>query len=208
MQSVLPYATTAEQMHLCENMKLLNPNSAVVTGPCISLREPKRVAGGLLQGWDADAVQNASNHATPAVTWDLSWTLSEAKWEQEVHRCMCPEEVEDLLPSKWIAYNMQADRDDTLAKVCKLCTALVDRFVELSQGDKVSASTGKWRQYQSLYERLGAVMELLEASVGDAIPILNLRNPAYIRECWETMGEEERHDVISALGIYKENVGE
>lgn len=206
MQSVLPYATTAEQMRLCENMKLVNPSSGMVTGPCISLREPRHVVGGLLHDWDASAA-NAVSHPPPrAVTWDLSWTAGETKWEHEVHRCMCPEEVEDLLPSKWIAYSMQSERDDTLARVCKLCTRLVDHFVELSQGDKVSASTGKWRQYQTLYDRLGAVMELLEASIGDAIPILNLRNPEYIRECWETMAEEERQDVASALGIFEENL--
>lgn len=208
MQSILPFATTTEQMRLCENMKLLNPTSGMITGPCISLREPKRVVGGILQDWDANGAHAVSSPPSRALTWDLSWTSAETKWEQDVHRCMSPEEVEDLLPSKWIAYSMQSERDDTLAKVCKLCTSLVDRFVELSQGNKVSGSTGKWRQYQSLYDRLAAVMELLEASIGDAIPILNLRDAEYIRGCWEAMAEEERQDVVSELGINEENLVE
>lgn len=201
MESVLPYTTNADQMKLCENMKLLNSSSVTVTGPCIGAREPKRVVGGLLHNWDFEAAQTLSSPAPNAVTWDLSWTPAESSWERNVHSCLSPEEVEDLLPPKWIAYNRQTDIDDALARVCKLCTALVDKFVELSQDNNASTSTGKWRQHQTLYDRLGAVMELLEASVGDAIPILKLRNAEYIRQCWEQMGEEERADMLSALNL-------
>lgn len=204
MQSVLPYTTNPEQMKLCEKMKLVDPNCGTLTGPCISLKEPHRIANGLLHNWDSAAVQSLSNSSPQALTWDLSWTAGETKWEQNVSRCHTPEEVEDLLPSKWIAYNVQSETDDTLARVCRLCTALVDRFVALSQGNNASVSTGKWRQHQSLYDRLGAVMELLEASVGEAIPILKLKEPEFIRECWGQMPEEERIEVITALGADEE----
>lgn len=199
MQSVLPYTTNPDQMGLCEKMKLVDPHCGSVTGPCVSLKKIRRVASGVLHSWDAEAAQSLTNPPPRPLTWDLSWTAAENKWEQNVLRCHSPEEVEDLLPSKWIAYNMQSETDETLAKVCKLCTALVDRFVELSQGNNASISTGKWRQHQSLCDRLGAVMELLEASVGEAIPILKLREPSFIRECWAQMPDEERNEVISAL---------
>eukprot|EP00796_Vickermania_ingenoplastis_P012105 gene12105-8329_t len=201
MQSVLPYTVHPEQMKLCEKMKLLDPESGAVTSPQVTAKEPKLLAGGLLHRWDAEAAQALSQAPTQALTWDLSWTAAEARWEESVHRCLTPEEVEDLLPPKWIGYSVQTDSDETLARVCRLCTALVDRFVQLSQGNNASVSTAKWRQHQTLYDRLGAVMELLEASVGEAISIFKLRDPSFIRQLWSDMPEEDRQEVIAALGM-------
>lgn len=181
-------------------MKLINPSSAAATGPYVTIREPKLIVGGLLHNWDADAANSVLAAPKLVDTWDMSWTEDETYWEANVHACVCPEEVEDLLPSKWFGYQVQSDVDETLARVCKLCTALVDRFVSLSQGDNATVSTNKWRQRQVLFDRLGAVMELLEASIGEAIPILKLRDPEFIRQCWGQLEDEERMDVISALG--------
>lgn len=200
MQSVLPYTTNPEQMESCERMKLLNPNSSSTTGPYVTIREPKLVAGGLLHNWDAEAAQLLLAAPKLVETWDLSWTEDETHWEEGVHLCTNPEEVEDLLPSKWIGYRVQSEVDETLARVCKLCTALVDRFVALSEGDNANVSTAKWRQRQALYDRLGAVMELLEASVGEAIPILKLKDPTFVRQCWGQLQDEERMEIMSALG--------
>lgn len=208
MQSVLPYTTNPEQISLCEKVRLLDSTSASVTGPCVTRSEPQLKNGGLLHNWDLQAAKTLTAPPPRAITWDLSWGPAEARWEQTVHRCLTPEDVEKVLPSKWIAYNIQSDCDETLAKVCKLCTALVNRFVELSEGNKANVSTGKWRQHKMLADRLGAVVELLEASVGDAIPILNLRDPEYIRQCWEQMAEEERADIVAVLGLYDENAEE
>lgn len=108
--------------------------------------------------------------------------------------------MEDLLPSKWIGYNTSTEVDVTLARVCKLCTALVDKFVALSANDNEIASTSRWRQKQMLFDRLGAVMELLEASIGEAIPLLKLRDSEFVKQCWDQLQEEERMDVITALG--------
>lgn len=200
MQAVLPYTTNPTQMLGCETMKMLNPNSASVTGPYVNVKDPKLVVGGLLHNWDAEAAQVFLAAPKLVQTWDLSWTEDETHWEENVHRCTCPEEVEDLLPAKWIGYRVQSDVDETLARICKLCTALVDHFVSLSQGNNANVSTAKWRQRQALYDRLGAVMELLESSIGEAIPILKLRDPEFIRGCWSQLQDEERMEVMSALG--------
>lgn len=200
MQAVLPYTTNPAQMEAIEKLKLINPTSAAATGPYVNIREPKLVAGGLLHNWDAEAAQNLLNAPKVVQTWDLSWTAEETAWEEHVHRCTYPEEVEDLLPSKWIGYSVQSDVDETLARVCRLCTALVDKFIGLSHGNNANVSTAKWRQRQTLYDRLGAVMELLEASIGEAIPILKLKDPEFIHQCWNQMQEEERAEVMSALG--------
>lgn len=201
MNSVLPYTTNTEQMQLCERMKLVDPNSGMVTGPCVSLRDPKLVVGGILHNWDDEAARAINAPPPHAVTWDLSWSPSERRWEEHVHTCNTPDAVEDLLPPKWIAYQTHTEVDEALARVCKLCTALVDRFVMLSRDNNASVSAGRWRQHQSLYDRLGAVVELLEASVGEAIPIEKMRDAEFIRQCWVQMPEEERADVVNALGL-------
>ncbi|EPY24586.1 hypothetical protein STCU_03826 [Strigomonas culicis] len=200
MNAVLPYTTNPDQMMGCEKMKLLNPNSAATTGPYVNIRKPRLVVGGLLHSWDAEAAQSFVAAPKQVQTWDLSWTEDETHWEENVHRCTCPEDVEDLLPAKWIGYRVHSDVDETLARVCKLCTALVDRFVALSQGNSANVSTARWRQHQTLYDRLGAVMELLEASIGEAVPILKLKDPEFMRQCWGQLQDEERMEIVSALG--------
>ncbi|GET86744.1 hypothetical protein, conserved [Leishmania tarentolae] len=200
MQSVLPYTTNPAQMLSIEKLKLINSSSAAATGPYVNARDPKLVVGGLLHNWDAEAAHMLLNAPKFVQTWDLSWTEDETNWEERVHRCTYPEEVEDLLPAKWIGYRVQSDVDETLARVCTLCTALVDKFVALSQGNNANVSTAKWRQRQALYDRLGAVMELLEASVGEAIPILKLRDPEFIQNCWRQMQDDERVEIMSVLG--------
>ncbi|CCW66655.1 unnamed protein product [Phytomonas sp. Hart1] len=201
MNTILPYTVNPTQMRACERLRLLNPNSAGATGPNVAAREQKPVCGGLLNGWDAAAARVLLEPPGPVQTWDLAWTDEEADWEAQVHRSTCPEEVEALLPARWIGYHMQGDVDGTLARVCRLCTALVQRFVALSAGNNANASTAKWRQRHALYDRLGAVMELLEASIGGAIPILKLQDTEFIRKCWEQLQDDERMDVISALGV-------
>jgi hypothetical protein len=205
MNTVLPFTTNPQRMRGCEKMKLLNPNSSSVSGPSVSLRPARAVPNGVLEGWDADAA--AAMLAVPKLlhTWDVSWTDHDAYFEKNALSCNCPEEVEDMLPSKWIAYRVNSEVDDTLARVCKLCTALVDRFVSLSNGDDADNSTAKWRQRQSLFDRLSAVMELLEASVGEAIPILKLRDPNFVRECWNALEEDERQDILSSLSAIQES---
>ncbi|KAF5224439.1 hypothetical protein ECC02_002382 [Trypanosoma cruzi] len=207
MQSVLPYTLNPQCMVGCEKMKILNPNTAALTGPVITAREPNLVSGGLLHNWDANAASAHLSTVKTVHTWDLSWTEKEAYWEKNVGQCTAPEEVEGLLPSKWIGYNVSSDVDETLALVCKLCTALVDKFVSLSRGDNANVSTAKWRQRQVLYDRLGAVVELLEASIGEAIPILRLRDPEFVRDCWQQLQDEERMDIMSALNAadHREN---
>ncbi|KPA75833.1 hypothetical protein ABB37_08347 [Leptomonas pyrrhocoris] len=200
MQSVLPYTTNPSQMVAIENLKLINPSSAAATGPYLRVRDSKLVVGGLLHNWDAEAAHALLNAPKAVQTWDLSWSEEETNWEERVHRCTYPEEVEDFLPAKWIGYRVQSDVDETLARVCKLCTALVDKFIALSQGNNANVSTAKWRQRQALYDRLGAVMELLEASIGEAIPILKLKDQAFMHECWNQMQAEERSEIMSALG--------
>lgn len=203
--TVLPYTTHPLRMQGCEKMKLLNPNSSSVSGPSVTVRGVREVPNGILEGWDADAA--AAVLAVPKLlhTWDVSWTDHETFFEKNALACNSPEEVEEMLPAKWIAYRVNSEVDDTLARVCKLCTALVDRFVSLSSGDDADSSTSKWRLRQSLFERLSAVMELLEASVGEAIPILKLRDPNFVRECWNALEEDERHDILSSLSAIQDS---
>eukprot|EP00658_Telonema_sp_P-2_P035633 TRINITY_DN25873_c0_g1_i1.p1 TRINITY_DN25873_c0_g1~~TRINITY_DN25873_c0_g1_i1.p1 ORF type:complete len:178 (-),score=64.15 TRINITY_DN25873_c0_g1_i1:17-550(-) len=58
-------------------------------------------------------------------------------------------------------------------------------------------STG--RLHQTLLLRLKAVMTLLESSIGEAIPILKLKDPEFVRSCWQRLGDNDRHDVFSTL---------
>nr|CCD11813.1 unnamed protein product [Trypanosoma congolense IL3000] len=200
MQSVLPYTLDPQRMTGCEKMRVIDPNNSSITGPLAVARALEVVTSGLLDQWEASAASAAIPSAEPDLrTWDLSWTVHEEHWEQNVAQCSAPEEVENLLPAKWFGYNLNSDVDETLAHVCKLCTALVDKFIAWSKNDMANTSTARWRRWQALCERLSAVVELLEESMGEAIPLLRLRDPEFVRECWGRLQEEERMEVVSVL---------
>jgi hypothetical protein len=200
MKSVMPFTLQPEKHRGLDKIKLLNPNSTEVKGPSTQYREPHRVQDGLLAQWDADAAKAAMSIGAPIETWDFQWTEGESYWEREVLQCVVPEEAEALMPTKWLGYRWEVEIDETLAKVCSLCTALVDKFVALSHSGETDASANKWRLHKSLHEKLQAVMELLESSIGENVPILKLRDPEFVRQCWESMDEDERMDVLSSLG--------
>lgn len=200
MKLVMPFAQHAEKNRGLDKLKLLNPNSTEVKGPATQYREPRCVKEGLLANWDEDAARAAMAIGPGVETWDYHWSEQESYWEQEVGQCTVPEEVEALIPTRWLGYQWRADVDETLAKVCTLCTALVEKFVALSSNGETDTSANKWRQHKALHEKLQAVMELLESSIGENVPILKLKDPEFVRQCWNSMSEEERFDVLSSLG--------
>ena len=200
MKSVLPFTTNPEKHRGLGALKLLNPNSAEVKGPTTSCRRPTMIQEGVLQYWDADAVRAVMQlESTTVASSDLSWTDQESYWESNIGHCTTPDEVEALLPKKWFGYRVETEVDETLSRVCRLCTALVNKFVALSQNDEANRSASKWRLQKTLHDRLLAVMELLESSVGESVPILKLTDEGFMRDCWGHMDEEERLNVMSSL---------
>lgn len=199
MNNVLPFTTNPQRLRKCQDVKLVNCNSSAATGPTVTARQPNTVTYGVLTGWDSDAAAAYNTADQPPEVWDMGFGDREEYFERHVQQCANPEEVEELLPSKWIGYKVQTDSDDTLARVCKLCTALVNRFIALAEGDAADKSTSKWREHQELLGRLRSVMELLEASIGEAIPILKLGEPKFVKDCWNALQDDERVDVVSLL---------
>ncbi|AAZ11684.1 hypothetical protein, conserved [Trypanosoma brucei brucei TREU927] len=203
MHSILPYTLDPERMTGCRKMNTINPYDASVTGPESSARDLDVIRNHLLQEWDRRTTSTVLFNPAAEIdirSWDLSWTERESHWEENVAQCISPEEVEGLLPAKWFGYNTSSDVDETLARVCKLCTALVDKFVELSKGDNANQSTAKWRQHQAMLARISAVVELLEEAVGETLSMYDLRDPQTVRCLWERMDDEDRRKVASVLG--------
>lgn len=198
MNAVLPHTTERAKLGIGK-MQLVNHNSAVAVGPTVSVRSSKKVEQGVLAGWSTDAANVFLAPPKPLNSWDVSWGAEENYFENNVGNCSAPEEVEAILPCKWMGFKPEVEVDESLTRVCKLCTALVNRFVKFSSEQCAPNTTAKWREHQTLMERLRAVMELLEASIGEAVPILRLQDAAYVRECWLQLQEDERQDVLAAL---------
>eukprot|EP00744_Colponema_vietnamica_P020801 GILI01029602.1.p1 GENE.GILI01029602.1~~GILI01029602.1.p1 ORF type:complete len:207 (+),score=26.71 GILI01029602.1:48-668(+) len=199
MSSILPYSTAATKMYGVKPLSLIDPNNAQVIGPTVCYRNPSVVNKGLLSGWDADAAHALVAMPKPAEVWDVSWTEADQYFVDHVHKCNTPEEVEELLPAKWVAYKTASGADETLSKVCFMCTAMVDRFIELDQSGECDKSTPSWRLHNTLRTRLAAIMELLEGSVGTTYDMLRLKDPEFVRSCWQRLEEEEKLDVMSRL---------
>lgn len=201
-RSVMPFTTQPERHRGLERVGLLNPNSADVKGPSTQYREPHRVKEGPLASWDVEAVRSLSlDVSAPVAIWDFSWTEKESYWEREVLKCQTPEEVEGLLPSKWFGYRWDVEVDDTLSKVCTLCTSIVDRFIQLSQPSNGAAdvSASKWRLRHTMLEKLQAIVDLFESTIGEHVPMFKLRDAGYVRQCWERLGEEDRAETLQTL---------
>lgn len=202
LRLVMPFTTQPERHRGLENIKLLNANSTEVKGPSTKYREPHRVQQGPLTAWDADAARALSVDIGVAVSmWDYGWSEKESYWESEILNCHVPEEVEALVPTKWVGYRWDVEVDDTLSRVCSLCTSLVDRFIQLSQpsNGQADASASKWRLRRAMQEKLQCILDLFEATIGESIPMLKLRDAAYVKQCWERFGEDERTEAMHAL---------
>eukprot|EP00758_Cryptobia_borreli_P004460 Tbor_TRINITY_DN4390_c0_g1::TRINITY_DN4390_c0_g1_i1::g.7816::m.7816 len=221
MNNVLPFSAAPTRMYGAKPLPLLDPNSSQVTGPIVCYRNPSVVSAGVLGGWDADSAHSFlmgggggslgssgigirgnvnTSLAAAADTWDVSWTDEDQYFvDNVVDSCHTPEEVEQMLPSKWVGYKLTSDSEEALSRVCKLCTALVDKFISLSSDALSDQSTGKWRIHQTMLHRLKAVMELLEACIGEGIPVMKLKDPEFVKACWQRLGESDQEDVMSAL---------
>lgn len=207
MSSVLPHSSAPSRMFGAKPLPLLDHTNANVTGPTVTYRNPSVVSSGLLAGWDADAAHALVAMPKPVEIWDVTWSEADQYFADHVHTCNTPEEVEELLPTKWIAYKTTSNAtgssasggDEALSRVCTLCTALVDKFIQLSQNGASDQTTAKWRLHNTMLKKLRSVMELLEASIGEAIPILKLKDAEFVRNCWQRLEEDDRQDVMSAL---------
>lgn len=204
LNNVLPHSTARTRVYGAKPLPLLDPNDPLIAGPCVTYRNPSAVSSGLLAGWDADAARSFLSFNKPVDCWDVSWGEEDRYFVEMAHTCSTPEEVEEMLPVKWVGYRLASAGgtgavDETLSRVCKLCTALVDKFTLLAQDDNRDQSASKWRLHQTLLLRLKAVMTLLEASIGESIPILKLKDPEFVRSCWQRMGDNDRNDVFSTL---------
>lgn len=201
--AALPYSLAVLDGAPLARVALHDPSDAAATGPSVVARPARKVPRGLLQGWAADAAAALARAPPPPEAWSYAWGPAEAHFERAVAAgpagAATPEEVEALLPARWVGYSLtSADGDEALARVCRLCTALVDRCVALSRGAAPATAAG-WRAQQRLERRLAAVMELLEASIGEDIVVASLGSPGFVRQCWSRLSDADRAYMAEAL---------
>jgi hypothetical protein len=197
---VMPFTLQPDKFRGLSRLHLINADSTEVKGAATQYREPPCVSEGLLATWDEGAARAAMSVGPSVETWYYQWSEQESYWEHEVGQCTVPEEVEALIPTKWMGYQWQTEVDETLAKVCSLCTALAEKFVALTNDGQKDTTPNKWRLHSLLKEKLQAVVELLESSIGEDVPMMKLRDPEFVRQCWNSLNEEDRHSVLSSLG--------
>jgi hypothetical protein len=179
-------------------LSLLDANDASLTGPIAKQRAARTVEGGLLHGWNKDAVAAMGQAAAAPAPWEQArWNERDAYFMEQVGGCSTPEDVDAVMPAKWMAHNPENVVDEKLARVCELCTALVNRHV--AWGNEGPASSAQWQQQQALAAQLDEVMRLLEASIGESITPAALTDARFVSDCWRSLNEDEQAAVQAML---------
>jgi hypothetical protein len=199
--AALPFSLSAVGKVPFAGVPLHDPRTTHDEGPRVQKRRPKLVTSGILKGWNAAMANAFTAPPKPFEVWDLRWGDEENYWEANVvqETVTCPEDVERLLPAKWLSYRFDhGDVDTLLSRVCTMCTALVDRYVALST---VSPPTtpAEWRLRESLHKRILVITELLEAAIGENIPMVSLKDPDFLSSCWSRITEEDQTHLVATL---------
>ena len=201
MTSVPPHDLKSVGRTPLSQITLANPHDTQCEGPKVQRRRAKRVDDGLLRGWSQQHAAAFTASPKPFSSWELNWGEAEDFWENNVTRetCATPEDVVALLPQKWLAFQFEAgDSEATLARICSMCTALVNKYVALST-TAPPKTTSQWRERETLHRRITAIVELLEASLGEDIPIVSLKDPNFMSSCWSRITEEDQSQLVAAL---------
>jgi hypothetical protein len=199
MNHQIPFQTDTRKSRF--RLELINPNDPAATGPCAASREPARVRGGLLDGWNADYVKAMKRPQAPLEGWEqVAWNQQDQNFINTVTSCSTPEQVERCIPSKWLPHGSNGEIDDRLARVCDLCTALVNRYLAYEEGGATAPrTTAQWREHQRLKQIVADVIRVLEASVGESLTPAALRDPAFVRQCWQALCEDDQNTVETLL---------
>jgi hypothetical protein len=162
----------------------------------------KRVQDGLLMGWHKQQAEQHCNNHKPFSCWDASFGEEERNWEDKAQResVQTAEEVAQLLPAKWQSYKLEVGEESKeLSRICVMCTALVNKYVQLSSGAEVPKSTAQWREREALKRKIDRIMQLLEESIGESIPMASLQDPDFLSTVWAQIDEEDRAELFQAM---------
>jgi hypothetical protein len=183
--------------------QLLDPDDAAMQGPCAAAREPSVIVGGLLAGWHSEAVKQLKKPQKPLEGWDqVVWDENDDQFIENLTECTSPEQVESAMPAKWLPHARGSEVDERLARICTLCTVLVNKYVAYENGGATAPqTTAQWREHQRLKDVMGEVLRVLEASVGETIAPRTLRDAKFLRDCWAALSEEDRRALENLLDI-------
>ena len=188
-------------------VKLLNPNDPNLCGAVLSVRDPSVVKQGILRGWTVDAAKVLMQPPrAPELIEQAQWTPQDAQFLRSLVHCRTPEQVEATMPRKWLAYDADVDWDSSLARVCRLCTALVEKYLQWSDPSKPAQhpkTTAEWRMRAQLQTRIESVVSILENALGATITLhsfLGTDGGAKLLErCWASLDEDAQVGLEAAL---------
>lgn len=197
--STLPYSTDANKTGF--RLQLVDPNDANAMGPMCACRGTTTVDGGLLDGWNYDAAKALKRPTEVLDGWDQAvWNDDDKHFLEQLPTLTSPDEVAAAMPRKWQPNENSADGDTALLRVCELCTALVNRFVEYEEGGVTApTTTAQWREHERLGDLLRDVQRVLEGAMGESIAITALADPGFVRSVWPTLVESDQHAVQAIL---------
>lgn len=203
----MPYTTDPALFNAAfESIPLLNPTLAGSCGPVAAKPLPPDkllIQSGLLKGWTVDGAARLqrSGAEAPLELWDVAWGEQEEHWARVAATASfpTPEDVESLLPKKWFGFRVDTEVDERLARVCKLCTALVDKYIAFSSAAASGRTTAAWRRHEALRVRISAVTEMLESSLDEFVPLLSLKDPNFVVRCWNVLDDDDRQSMVEAV---------
>jgi hypothetical protein len=188
---------------LATPLETLNPNATLSKEPFLPRCQVKTRKDGVMQGWRPGCATSVETLVGRFASWDVRWSESEAHWENNVLACNTTEEVELLLPPKWVRTDVHGDvveDPSKLKKVCMLCTASVSRVQFLASLKPTAMSPAMWRELHTLRARIASVVAILENSIGaldDAEEVM--RDPRVMTECWGFIGKQDKDSIEKTL---------
>jgi hypothetical protein len=199
-------------------LSLLDPNDPDLTGPISRKQKYRTLAyhpqqqNGALQGPHAQLLDGWSEHAlkhrlvkpdTSVEAWEQArWDASDERFLRGLPSCTAPEDVDGIMPEKWKPHRSDVDSDPRLARVTRLCTTVVNQVVDWvdrrfpERGPKTVA---EWHKCEGLQAHIQEVLEMLTASLGEAVNVNALRDPAFIKRCWRSMSDEDHSSFEDSL---------
>jgi hypothetical protein len=198
MTAPLPFQTNARKSAF--RLALLNPNDASLCGPAANAREPATVRGGILDGWNAEYVRVMKRPQPPLEGWEqVVWDERDQLFVAAALGCTTPEAVEAIMPAKWLPFTLDREVDERLARICSLCTALVNRYIAYEDPAGGPKTTAEWHEHQRLKDVIAQVLRVLEASVGDSLAPATLSDPEFLKRCWQALCEDDQNTLEALL---------
>ena len=196
---MLPHTTAKNKRRF--RLELL-PEAVANAGTTAKSRDKKTVPDGVMSGWTPECVKSLSRPALPVQRWTATvWDASDEAATNSLKKCDCPDEVDGVLPGKFLPHVKDLLFSEKISKFCHLCTALVNKYLRWSSDDPelMPKTASEWRRMEIIAGRVAEVVQLLETTLGESVTPVALADPTFVEHCYMSLTEEDQVIVESIL---------